>query len=117
MRDVLFRGQREDGEWLTGSLVRDEDGRCWIFYDEGCFPVRAESVGQWSGMRDHAGMPIFEGDAVLAELTWSPTRQPFSWGVMTCVFDHGSFCLEKDNHRIPLNAFAPTVQFTVTGKE
>lgn len=72
VREIIFRGQRVDSEkWAYGSLVvrRKEDG-CRKYFISGFEPfskaveVRAESVGEFVGVWDRAGKPVFEGDVV-----------------------------------------------------
>jgi len=71
MREILFRGKREDnGQWVHGDLCTQDSEHCamigvwqkvsnpfveWI-------PVLDYTVGQFTGNVDENGYKIFEGD-------------------------------------------------------
>ena len=72
MREILFRGQTHDGKWVEGLLWKkkyDTPKRfisCFPCRDdeEDVFPVKSETVGQYTGLTDKNGKKIFEGDIV-----------------------------------------------------
>lgn len=75
-RDIVFRGRRIDNsEWIPGNLLCFDNGEYRIatnclcgeepnLLDVCAYEVDPETVGQYIGIEDKYGAPIFEGDVV-----------------------------------------------------
>lgn len=110
-REIIFRGKRVDnGEWVYGrglqqckdelgneivaiftDIVKSEkyikkEGRYTLYY----VPVKAETLGQYTGLKDKNGKKIFEGDIVEFTNLDLPN--------MVIRFDNGSFMLCEDEY-------------------
>ena len=89
MREILFRGKDENGEWLYGFLIQWKNGKTTITIPKGSvnedsieyagtYPVDPETVGEWTGLVDDNKQKIFEGD-ILRFRYIEDTRQDFDF--------------------------------------
>ena len=92
MREILFRGKKQNGEWLHGDLVHYGD-KILIFSENAqnspdYYEVNPETVGQFTGKHDINSKMIFEKD----QIKWAGEDT-----VYTVEFEGGSFiCVSAD---------------------
>ena len=115
MREILFRGKKDSGEWVCGDLIQlHKEAPYWYILPEGissemyedepyhfrendvmCSVALAkvipQTISEFTGLTDKNGKKIFEGDILY----------PNYWGKLDnknpilCKFKNGGFCFTE----------------------
>jgi hypothetical protein len=111
MREILFRGKTEDGEWVYGDVKHDYDGVPKAICDYcGSNPIIPETISEFTSLTDKNGKKIFEGDIVKVERDlWhgenKKEREVFN-GAVWYDEKHTCFGLKSEKYRcLPIARF------------
>lgn len=67
MREFLFRGKKDNNEWIFGDLLHRESHSKYFIRDlttNNSYAVVPNTIGQYTGVKDENNIRIFENDII-----------------------------------------------------
>lgn len=117
-RRIIFRGRvYNSSDWIEGSLI--QVGACHLIWADGQsegVEVYPGSVGQYTGVLDTHGVPIFEGDIVHIQLPWTRVSLPMDLGVHRVDYVDGTFVMTDSTGSTPICGYSPSTLMEVVGR-
>jgi len=102
-REIKFRAQRTDTKEFVYGYYHEVEaegvGYSYIFWQGNTIPVRADSVGQFTGLLDKNRNEICEGDIIKHDLGHEMFTK-LNWQV---VFEFGAFQLRNPLYDLPIS--------------
>lgn len=89
----LYRGKNDAGAWVYGGITENKN---FITSKFQFIPVKSETVGMCTGIKDCNDQLIYEGDIVATENVFNTLKYVVIWDSK-----YASFCLQSiDNYQL-----------------
>lgn len=88
MRKIKFRGQMNHGAWVYGDLIYHSNCNSASIApdEEHCWPIKPDTVGQFTGHYDVVGTEMYEGDIVSGYFEEDEWPAVVEWDQVTASF-------------------------------